>query len=54
MVRGVEVGEMMGFTPTERYRLPNTRVKRLMMHELGLTYDSTNDIYSEIEKRLKY
>ena len=50
----VEVGEMMGFTPTERYRLPNARVKRLMMKELGLTYDSTNDIYAEIERRLKY
>jgi len=50
----VEVAEMMGFTPVERYRLPNARVKRLMMKELGLTYDSTNDIYSEIERRLKY
>jgi len=50
----VEVAEMMGFTPVERYRLPNSRVKRLMMRELGLTYDSTNDIYSQIERRLNY
>lgn len=50
----VEVAEMMGFTPVDRYRLPNARVKRLMMKELGLTYDSTNDIYSEIERQLRY
>lgn len=50
----VEVAEMMGFTPVDRYRLPNARVKRLMMKELGLTYDSTGDIYEKIERRLKY
>lgn len=50
----VEVAEMMGFTPVERHRLPNSRVKRLMMKELGLTYDSTNDVYSQIEQRLRY
>ena len=37
----VEVGSMIGFTPTERYRQPNLRVKRKMMKELGLTYDET-------------
>lgn len=36
----VEVGSMMGFTPTERYRQPNLRVKRKMMKVLGATYDS--------------
>ena len=37
----VEVGQMMGFTPTERFRMPNLRVKHFMMKSLGLTYDST-------------
>lgn len=36
----VEVGSMMGFTPTERFRMPNLRVKHKMMRVLGLTYDS--------------
>lgn len=36
----VEVGSIMGFTPTERFRLPNIRVKHRMMRVLGLTYDS--------------
>lgn len=36
----VEVGSMMGFTPTERFRMPNLRVKHRMMRVLGLTYDS--------------
>jgi protein tyrosine phosphatase len=36
----VEVGSIMGFTPTERFRLPNIRVKHKMMKVLGLTYDS--------------
>lgn len=35
----VEVGKMMGFTPTERYRQPNIRVKTKMMRVLGWTYD---------------
>ena len=35
----VEVGSMIGFTPTERYRQPNLRVKSKMMKVLGLTYD---------------
>lgn len=37
----VEVGEMLGFTPTERFRSPNIRVKHRMMKALGLTYDSS-------------
>ena len=36
----VEVGSMMGFTPTERYRQPNLRVKHKMMKALGWTYDA--------------
>jgi rhodanese-related sulfurtransferase len=36
----VEVGSMMGFTPTERFRMPNLRVKHFMMKALGLTYDA--------------
>ena len=35
----VEVASMMGFTPTERYRQPNLRVKHKMMKVLGWTYD---------------
>lgn len=42
----VEVGAMMGFTPTERYRQPNLRVKRKMMKALGWNYD-TGDHYPE-------
>jgi predicted protein tyrosine phosphatase len=36
----VEVATMMGFTPADRYRQPNLRVKHKMMKVLGLTYDS--------------
>ena len=36
----VEVGSMMGFTPTDRYRQPNLRVKHKMMKYLGWTYDA--------------
>jgi predicted protein tyrosine phosphatase len=35
----VEVASMMGFTPSDRYRQPNLRVKRKMMKVLGLTYE---------------
>ena len=35
-----EVGTMIGFTATERFRQPNLRVKYKMMKALGLTYDS--------------
>lgn len=34
-----EVGIMMGFSDTETYRLPNTWVKKLLMKELGWTYE---------------
>lgn len=36
----VEVATMLGFTPTDRFRQPNLRVKHKMMKVLGLTYDS--------------
>jgi predicted protein tyrosine phosphatase len=36
----VEVGTILGFTSTERFRLPNLRVKHKMMKALGLTYDA--------------
>lgn len=35
----VEVGSMMGFTATEKLRIPNLRVKHKMMKALGWTYD---------------
>lgn len=38
----VEVGSMMGFTPTERFRQPNLRVKNKMMKTLGWTYEEGN------------
>lgn len=38
-----EVATMMGFTPTERFRMPNLRVKHKMMKALGLTYDSDEE-----------
>ena len=47
-----EVGVMMGFNDTGRYRIPNARVKRLMMKSLGWTYDSTDEIYNQITTRL--
>lgn len=36
----VEVAQMMGFQPTNRYRQPNLRVKHKMMKVLGWTYDA--------------
>jgi predicted protein tyrosine phosphatase len=36
----VEVGTMLGFTATDRFRMPNLRVKHKMMRVLGLTYDA--------------
>jgi predicted protein tyrosine phosphatase len=35
----VEVAEIMGFTPSDRYRQPNLRVKSKLMKVLGLTYE---------------
>jgi predicted protein tyrosine phosphatase len=35
----VEVANMMGFTPVEKYRQPNMRVKQKMMKVLGWTYE---------------
>lgn len=36
----VEIATMMGFTATERLRIPNMRVKHKMMKVLGWTYDA--------------
>lgn len=35
-----EVGTMLGFTATERFRQPNLRVKHKLMKALGWTYDA--------------
>lgn len=35
-----EVGTMMGFDDVGRWRAPNMRVKRMMMAELGWTYNN--------------
>lgn len=39
----VEIGSMLGFTPVEKYRQPNLRVKHYMMDALGWGYDSDAD-----------
>ena len=39
----VEVGTMLGFTATDRYRQPNLRVKHKMMKALGWTYDENEE-----------
>jgi predicted protein tyrosine phosphatase len=39
----VEVATMMGFTPSDRYRQPNLRVKQKLMKVLGLTYEKEMD-----------
>ncbi len=39
----VEIGSMLGFTPVEKYRQPNLRVKHYMMDALGWTYDAEAD-----------
>ena len=41
-----EVGVMMGFQDTEKFRSPNMRVKHRMMKVLGWTYDP-NETYNE-------
>jgi predicted protein tyrosine phosphatase len=41
-----EVGVMMGFQDTEKFRSPNLRVKHRMMRALGWTYDE-NETYDE-------
>jgi protein-tyrosine phosphatase len=35
----VEIGVMLGFNDTEKYRQPNLRVKQKLMKELGWTYN---------------
>lgn len=39
----VEVGTMLGFTPTDRFRQPNLRVKHKMMKVLGWTYNEQEE-----------
>lgn len=39
----VEVASMLGFETTNRYRQPNLRVKRKMMHQLGWAYSEQED-----------
>jgi len=34
-----EIGTMLGFYPVHNSRIPNSHVKKLMMRELGWTYD---------------
>ena len=41
-----EVGVMMGFQDTEKFRSPNMRVKHKMMKVLGWSYDA-NETYDE-------
>ncbi len=41
-----EIGVMMGFQDTEKFRSPNMRVKHRMMKALGWTYDA-NETYDE-------
>lgn len=38
-----EVGTMLGFTATDRYRQPNLRVKHKMMRALGMYYDENEE-----------
>lgn len=53
----VEVASMMGFTPTDRFRQPNLRVKRKMMQALGWAYEDEDTpadrwlaLYDKLEK----
>jgi predicted protein tyrosine phosphatase len=39
-----EIGVMMGFQDTERFRSPNLRVKHRMMKALGWTYDENEQV----------
>lgn len=34
-----EIGQIMGFDPCENFRIPNVRVKTMLLRELGLTYE---------------
>lgn len=42
-----EVGLMLGFEDTGRYRLPNVLVKKKLMKALGWTYDAKDDFVPE-------
>lgn len=45
----VEVASMMGFTPSDRLRIPNMRVKTKMMKALGWTYDSVESDHGFVD-----
>ena len=50
----VEVAEMLGFTPVDRFRQPNLLVKHKMMKALGWTYDAEETpVYQEAEYLVK-
>ena len=56
----VEVGSMMGFTPTDKFRAPNLRVKHKMMKYLGIdpgteeeVVDRWNAYYDKLESEGK-
>jgi predicted protein tyrosine phosphatase len=49
----VEVGSMMGFTATERFRQPNLRVKHKMMKVLGWTYDADEKPQADSWRNMK-
>jgi predicted protein tyrosine phosphatase len=49
----VEVATIMGFTPSDRYRQPNLRVKQKMMKVLGLTYDEKEQPESDSWRNMK-
>ena len=44
----VAVGEMIGFTSTGRWKLPNLLVKRLMLDALGMDYTAQQEEYDRI------
>jgi predicted protein tyrosine phosphatase len=46
-----EIGVMMGFDDTERFRSPNLRVKHRMMKALGWTYDPNEPFDEENWRR---
>jgi predicted protein tyrosine phosphatase len=47
-----EVGVMMGFADAERTRIPNIRVKHMMMKVLGWTYDADEKPDDEAWRRM--
>jgi predicted protein tyrosine phosphatase len=50
----VEVGVMMGFTPADRTRIPNLRVKHKMMKAMGWAYDENEQPDPESWRTLEF